>query len=224
MINVNKWMMALTDKLEVHFSDRLLFVGLQGSYQRGEAHDGSDIDAVVILNTLSMDDLVDYRKIILTMPEPEKACGFISGQQELANWPKYELFQFKRDTSAYHGSLEDLLPKIDDQDVIDSVRISASGLYHLCCHAAVHAPQDVKSLEGMYKSAFFLLQANYYLRNREYIQTKRELIGLLRGDEKEILKISMNWNADKELISVNTDYYFELIFMWLKAILVKEQD
>ena len=142
MINADSWMVELTDKLKAYFKNRLLFVGLQGSHQREEAHQDSDIDAVVILDTLSIDDLIAYRKILLTMPENDKACGFIGGKQELMNWPKHELFQFEQDTRSYHGILDELLPNTEHKDVIDSVKISASGLYHSCCHAAVHFPLE----------------------------------------------------------------------------------
>jgi hypothetical protein len=57
------------------------------------------------------------------MPDNDKACGFISGKQELMNWAKHELFQFEQDTRSYHGTLHELLPHIENQDVIDSAKI-----------------------------------------------------------------------------------------------------
>lgn len=219
MINADKWMTELTEKLKIHFKNRLLFAGLQGSYRRQEAHENSDIDAVVILDIVSFDDLIAYRKILSTMPQNDKACGFIGGRQELINWPKHELFQFKQDTLSYYGALDTLLPNIEDKDILDSVKISASGLYHACCHAAIHMPQDANVIKGMYKSAFFLLQALCYLRNGVYIRTKKELLPLLEGDEQEILTISINWNAYGSIIIENIDIYFDLILRWSKEIL-----
>ena len=219
MVNTDNWMSELTDNLKAHFKNRLLFIGLQGSYEREEAHQGSDIDAVVILDALFMDDLIAYRKILLTMPENDKACGFISGKQDLMNWPKHELFQFERDTRSYYGTLNELLPKIEKQDVIDIVKISASGLYHSCCHTAVHSPLDTSALKSMYKSAFFLLQAVYYLRRGVYVHTKKELLPLLKGDEQEILNIGMSWNSCSSIVIENPDIYFDLMFRWSKAIL-----
>ena len=219
MINIENWMMELTDKLKACFKNRLSFVGLQGSYQREEAHPDSDIDAVVILDTLSIDDMIAYREILSAMPENDKACGFIAGKQELMNWPKHELFQFEQDTRSYHGTLHELLPSIENQDVIDSAKISASGLYHSCCHTAVHAPLNIDALKSLYKSAFFLLQAIYYLRSGVYVRTKAELLPLLKGDELEVLNISMNWNTCINRILANPDIYFDLLLRWSKAIL-----
>lgn len=42
------------------FGNRVWFVGLQGSYGRGEARDTSDIDVVVILDELSASDIGVY--------------------------------------------------------------------------------------------------------------------------------------------------------------------
>ena len=49
MIDMTAWMQEFLQKLNEAFANRLWFVGLQGSYGRGEATDTSDIDVVVIL-------------------------------------------------------------------------------------------------------------------------------------------------------------------------------
>jgi len=219
MLNIDDWMTELMDKLSSHFGDRLLFVGLQGSHQREEAHRDSDIDAVVILDTLSMDDLIAYRAILLTMPENEKSCGFISGKNELMHWPRHELFQFKMDTRPCLGELDSVLPDIERKDVLDGVKISASALYHACCHAAVHSPFEIGELKGMYKSAFFLLQALHYVRCGVYVRTKKELLPKLDEDEYNILEISMNWSAYSGTILEKPDDYFKLMLSWSAAIL-----
>ncbi len=46
---------------------------------RGEAIEASDIDLVVLLDTVELADLDVYRSIIHALPEKHKACGFISG-------------------------------------------------------------------------------------------------------------------------------------------------
>lgn len=219
MINADKWMIELTEKLKVRFDNKLLFSGLQGSYRRGEANEDSDIDAVVILETLSFDDLSAYREIILSMPHNHKACGFISGRQELLNWPKHELLQFKQDIRSYYGEIDKLLPDIERKHVIESVKISASSLYHLCCHAVVHTPTDISALRSMYKNASFLLLSVFYLRESVFIPTKKELLLLLEGDEKKILGINMNWDGYSTTAVNNADEYYDLILRWSKLVL-----
>ena len=88
MVDIEKWLKEALEKLKEQFNERLMFVGLQGSYARGEATEESDIDIVVVLNELSISDLQAYRKIVQDLPYPEKACGFVSGRDEIANWPK----------------------------------------------------------------------------------------------------------------------------------------
>ena len=53
MFDINTWLNIVIKKLQNEFEQRLLFVGLQGSYNRGEATQNSDIDLVVILENLS---------------------------------------------------------------------------------------------------------------------------------------------------------------------------
>ena len=52
MIDINGWMNDFLQKLNDVFVNRVWFVGLQGSYGRGEATDTSDIDVVVIFDEL----------------------------------------------------------------------------------------------------------------------------------------------------------------------------
>ena len=80
------WMSLLRDRLLESFGDRIVFIGLQGSRARGEADQDSDIDAVVILDALSVGDLGTYRGILDRMPHRELACGFVSGMDEIARW------------------------------------------------------------------------------------------------------------------------------------------
>ena len=59
-INIDEWLNLAIEKLQKVFREKLLFVGLQGSYNRGEATPESDIDLVVILDKLSL----SYKKYL----------------------------------------------------------------------------------------------------------------------------------------------------------------
>ena len=72
MGSATAWMDRLVKALKKQFGERLLFVGLQGSYARGEASDSSDIDAVVILDRAAMQDLQDYRVCLF----PKRPAAF----------------------------------------------------------------------------------------------------------------------------------------------------
>ena len=60
MIDIEKWMKSYVAAVQNAFGSRVRFIGLQGSYGRGEATDTSDIDVVCILDRLAMGDLAAY--------------------------------------------------------------------------------------------------------------------------------------------------------------------
>jgi len=219
-MKIDEWMMSLSEKLKTTFGERLLFLGLQGSYQRDEARSDSDIDVVIILDFLTMEDLERYKSIISTMPDNDKACGFISGKKEFQKWPKHELFQFSNDTRFYHGDLNELLPEIVRVDIINGVKIGASNLYHFCCHNYLYGKKE--ELKEIYKGTFFVLQGAYYLRNNKYIKCKEKLIPLLDGVEKQILTVSANWDTYKDTaLSYPYDHYKTLL-KWSSGIVTEE--
>ena len=57
--------------------------------------------------------------------------------------------------------------------------------------------------------------ALYYSRNTEYIGSKKELVKLLEGEDKEILLVNMNWKSLQ--VNENLDFYFEKIINWTGA-------
>lgn len=212
VFEIETWLQDFTKKLFDIFGNRLKFIGLQGSYKRGEAKPESDIDIVIILDKLSFEDLNSYKKIVNSMPYSEKVCGFISGEKEIYNWPKFDLFQLLNDTVSLHGNLQDFIPIIKRNDILNSIKINTANLYHQMCHAYLFENKDVEVLYQGYKSAFFILQALYYSRNTEYIGSKKELVKLLEGEDKEILLVNMNWKSLQ--VNENLDFYFEKIINW----------
>ena len=83
MIDISIWMDAFLQKLNDTFGNRVWFVGLQGSYGRGEATETSDIDVVVILDELKVEDIQAYQEMLDTLPHRELICGFVSGKNEI---------------------------------------------------------------------------------------------------------------------------------------------
>lgn len=187
--NLEEWLSIAIDKLQKTFDEKLIFVGLQGSYNRGEATPESDIDLVVILEELNFENLKQYRKIIDEMPYKEMACGFISGKQELQNWSKADLFQFFYDTKPLIGNLENIIQPPSIEDIKKSIKTSSETLYHAAVHSFVHSANYAEDLENLYKMTFFILQAKYFVETSIYINTKNELIGCLQGIDGEILNI-----------------------------------
>lgn len=187
MIDIKSWIKIFVEKAEKTFGDRIWFVGLQGSYGRGEATETSDIDVVVVLDEMKIGDLKTYRGMLDKLPNRELICGFVSGKAELLKWEPSDLFQFYYDTTPIKGSLDGLLEKIDKPAVRRAIHIGACNIYHACVHNFVHEKsEDV--LRSQYKSAVFLLQAVCFYRSGKYYKSKSELSSAVGEKEKAIIE------------------------------------
>lgn len=166
MFQIEPWLKQLASQLQSAFSDRLLFLGLQGSYQRGEATEHSDIDVVVILDELSPADLEQYRRILDAMPYREKACGFVSGLRELQSWPRYDVFQLYFDTRPLFGELSDWLPPFQREEAAEAVNVGCANLYHELCHRCLHEPKTgCGFLESLLQSGLLYFASAFLLGN-----------------------------------------------------------
>ena len=172
------------------FENRIWFVGLQGSYGRGEATENSDIDLVVILDELTAADIDVYNKMLDTLPHRELICGFLSGKREILNWEPSDLFQFCHDTTPIVGSLEEVLAQVDKDAVSRAVKIGACNIYHGCVHNMLYEKSD-EIVKGLYKAASFVIQAICFQQTGRYIRCQKDLIPEVSEEEKKILETFM---------------------------------
>lgn len=216
MIEPRTWVTEALAGLKAEFGSRLLYLGLQGSYRRGEATESSDIDLVTLLDYVSLNDLDAYRKIVRSLPEGDKACGFICGAREFIHWPRHELFPFKMDTADYCGRLEDYLPPIARDDIAAGARIGASTLIHLLTHSYLYAALEDRPgiLKEAYKSAFFVMQAVTYLKTGTYCTTKKQLLENLEGQEKSLIAAGLDFPA--WLAQHSEKQGFEMLLDWAR--------
>ena len=220
MIEADSWVKDALAGLKEIFGPRLLYLGLQGSYRRGEATETSDIDLVTVLDRVSLDDLDAYRGVVHALPEGEKACGFICGRDDLLLWPRQELFQFKMDTRDYYGRLDDFLPPVGRSDIIAGLRLGAGGLMHLLTHSYLYAAPESRPeiLKGAYKGAFFSLLLQNYLESGHYRAAKKELLSSLpEGPEKTIVAAGLDFSA--WLDDNSEKQAFNLILAWCRKVL-----
>ena len=212
-LNIDLWMEKYLEKLKGLFGSRLEFVGLQGSYGRGEATEESDIDVVVILDHAAPKDLAAYSNMLDTLPYRRKMCGFISGHEELENWERSDLFQFYYDTTPILGNMDFLKENISREDIRRAVRIGACNLYHMCGHNMIHE-KSPEILKGLYKSSVFTVQAIFYLQTGTYIKKKTDLLSLLQSQEQQILKIAMDIKKKPELAYAEFETLSDQLFRW----------
>ena len=174
MIDITTWMQNFLQTLDETFANRVWFVGLQGSYGRGEATETSDIDVVVILNELSAADIQTYNTMLNFLPNRELICGFLSSKQEIINWEPSDLFQFCYDTTPIKGSLDEVLRVVDESAVKRAIKMGVCNIYHGCVHNMLHEKSE-DILKGLYKSASFVVQAIVFLQTGTYIKHQKEL-------------------------------------------------
>lgn len=220
MIDIYSWLDAFVESMSNSFGSRVVCIGLQGSYGRGEATEESDLDVVVIFDRLTCDDIETYRALLDQMPEREKLCGFISGKEELERWEPADLFQFYFDTTPVHGSLDFLKTQISREAVRRAVRIGAGNIYHGCVHNMLHEKSE-ELLRELYKSAAFVVQAVHYLHSGVYVKRHKELQRILTGREKEIMDVYMALRQGEDAAFAPMS---ELLFQWSqeRLILCKE--
>ena len=186
MIDIDIWMKYFLKALDETFKQRVWFVGIQGSYARGEATENSDIDMVVILDELTINDLQIYDRMLDTLSYRELICGFLSGKGELMNWDAADLFQFYYDTKPIKGSLDDLLVLIDDTALNRAIKTGVCNIYHGCVHNMLYdKSEDI--LKGLYKAASFVVQAIYFKQTGHYIRQQSELLEIVLLEERIIV-------------------------------------
>ena len=212
MIDISSWTQNFLQTLNETFSNRVWFVGLQGSYGRGEATETSDIDMVVILDELSAMDIQTYRNMLDTMAHRERICGFLSGKKEIMNWEPSDLFQFCHDTIPIRGSLDEVMAMIDECAVNRAIQIGACNIFHGCVHNMLYEKSE-DILRGLYKSASFVVQAIAFKQTGNYIRRQKDLLPVVSSEEQIIVETCMNL---KQGGTVDFRLMSETLFAWSK--------
>ncbi len=221
VIDITVWMQDFLQTLNETFANRVWFVGLQGSYGRGEATETSDIDVVVILDELYASDIQKYNTMLDALPHREMICGFLSGKDELLQWEPSDLFQFYYDTTPIKGSLDELLTVIDEAAVSRAIKIGACNIYHGCVHNMLHEKSE-DILRGLYKSASFVVQAIVFRQTGKYIKHQKDLLGVVSADERKIVETFLKLKSGD---AVEFDTMSEELFVWAKKLIgEKEHD
>ena len=197
-MDISKWTDEFMKALQNTFGERIWFVGLQGSYGRGEATDRSDIDMVVILDEVTVDDVKAYHAMLDTLPNRELMCGFFSGKKELLHWEASDLFQFYYDTTPILGSLDELLAVLDDVAVNRAIKIGACNIYHGCVHNMLFDKSE-EILKGLYKAASFAVQAIAFRETGKYIRHQKDLLNVATKVEQEIVETFLNLKNGGEI-------------------------
>ncbi len=217
MIDIKVYMDHFTKALCDTFGERTLFIGLQGSYGRGEATETSDIDIVVILDEVSAADIHEYNKMLDSLPHRELLCGFLSGKDELMHWETSDLFQFYHDTTPIKGDLAELLPLIDENAVNRAIKIGACNVFHGCVHNMLYKKSE-DILKALYKSASFTVQAIAYKQTGNNVRLQKDLVHIVSGNDKAVVETFMKIKNGETICFKEKS---EALLLWAQSWIVK---
>ncbi len=220
MFDPDRYIQSLIELLHTAYHERLLYVGLQGSYLRGEAGENSDIDIMVVVRDMTTDDLAAYQRAIATLENCEKSCGFICGEEELKRWNPLEVCHLLHTTKDYFGVLAELVPEYTHDHVHLFVKLSLGNLYHEICHRYVHASEEENEnlLPYAYKSVFFILQNLHYLKSGQFVGTKNELLEVLSGKDRQVLETAISLSSG---MMYEFDKAFSLLYSWCRKTIIE---
>ena len=213
-MDISIFMESFKDNLLALFNDNLLFLGIQGSYGRGEAKETSDIDPVIILHQRGKNEILRYRSYIDTLPEKNILCGFVSSIDELRAWESADRAQLILDTKPVYRDLAELCPPITGDDIRRAVQQGACAIYHASSHNILHA-RNWSILTELYKSSRFTIRMKHYLDTGVYVSAFRDLSAVVDEEEKMILEAQdpsteddafmlLEW-ASKTMKDINVD-------------------
>ena len=213
MFRIDKYIDELIDTLKGAFGERLVYIGLQGSYLRNEETKSSDIDIMAVIDNLSVEDLDAYQKALVSVGNFDKSCGFICGKTDLEHWNPLEICHLLNTTKAYYGELKNLVPPYTMEDERNYVKLSLNNLYHEICHRYVHADREynISKLPITCKSIFFIMRHLYYLSSGNFVSTKRELLECVQDEDKTVLELSMSL---QNCTDYDFDKAFSVLFNW----------
>ncbi len=213
MFRIGGYIDKLITLLKDAFGERLMYIGLQGSYLRNEETKNSDIDIMAVIDNLSVEDLKTYQKALVSVGSFDKSCGFICGKDDLEHWNPLEICHLLNTTKDYYGELKNLVPAYTIEDERNYVKLSLNNLYHEICHRYVHADREynVLKLPITCKSVFYILQHLYYLNSGNFIPTKQELLECVQDEDKTALELSISLQNN---IDYDFDKAFSILFIW----------
>lgn len=215
MVQIHSYLGALTAALQSAFGARLAYVGLQGSYLRGEQTENSDIDIMVLINGLTPADMAVYRNIVKQLDDAEHSCGFLCGTEEFAAWNPQEILHLLYSTRDHYGTLSDFVPPYSPVDHRNYVLLSLGNLYHALVHRYVHrgAQRSAEKLSSHAKELFFLLQDIALLRTGNFPENRAALVSSLNEEDRTVYRIVIE---DARGAEYDFDAAFAAVFAWCR--------
>lgn len=127
------------------------------------------------------------------------------------------------DTKAIYKSLENIVPQITQDDVKHALKSESTSLYHALCHSYLYNKDRKSSLEILAKQIFFILQCKYFLKNKEYIPTKNELLKNLHESDKKIFEICINRHNINNFEETQLKESYNSLISWCSQLITSQK-
>lgn len=217
MVHIETYTEKLLKHLKDRFGERLVYLGLQGSYLRNEAHENSDIDIMAVIDGITVEDLKRYRETLVDVGDYEKSCGFLCGRDELAAWNPLEACHLVHTTKDLYGTLSEYLPEYTVEDEKNFIKVSVGNLYHELCHRYLYASREknVARLPAACKQVFYILQNLCFLETGVFHNSKAELLCYLEGQDREVFVLSQQLQEATEF-EFDFDAALSLLLTWCR--------
>ena len=147
-----------------------------------------------------------------TLPHRELICGFLSGKDEILHWEPSDLFQFYHDTTPVKGSLDDLLPLLDQVAIDRAIKMGAGNIYHGCVHNMLHEKSE-EILKGLYKAASFVVQAIVFKQTGNYLKHQSQMLQVASAEEQSIIATFLKYKNGEP---VDFNEASRILFEWSK--------
>lgn len=187
MIELESWLKAYADRMEAAFGERLVLLGLQGSYRRGEATEESDIDLVARAEPGGRGGTAAVPGAGAGAAGGGKGLRLHRGAGRAAELAPVGSLPAGRDVRVLRGRAEAVFPAFTAADARQAAREGAAALYHAACHSFLYGEASGGALAELYKGAFFVLRAAHDARAGYRAVSRRDLLPRLEGDDREIL-------------------------------------
>jgi len=225
---VDQWLGEFLTRLKNTFGDRLVFVGLHGSWARGEAKAESDIDITTVLDRVDPKNLRAFRNIIASMPNAKNlASGGLYSIVEKQAWPRFEGAQLFYEYKILYGTLDDIVKKPTPIDLLEDVRFKSSSNLFVARHYLLYPHDLMKIVHKLYypfKCCFFGLQSWILLCEGRFVAPKDDLIDVLTDvDDREVVRVARDWRQSEKDREKRPLYYIELLERWSRKMLLRVQ-
>ena len=223
---VDAWLAGFLAKLKERFGDRLIWVGLHGSWGRQEARPESDIDCMVVIDRIEDSDLYAFRDIVSSMPDAQTVgSGLLLSTAELREAPRFYLVQFFYGRRVLYGSLQGIVTPPGPEELITDIRLKASDNLHAARHYLLYPhdlPKVVHKLKYPFKNCFYALQSWLLLTQGKYVPAKNEILECLDNpDDREAVRVARDWYKLTNDLTVHAQYYIELLERWSRGMIAK---